>query len=72
MTDMPSTEPTSLCIGSSKNLCAGWLCVFEGTEDECRRYFENGNVPSEYDHVFTVNRYCETTLRRPIAAELRQ
>ena len=59
----PSTEPSSLCVGSTKNLCAGWLCVFEGTEEECRQYFQDGNVPIEYDRVFMMNRYRETVLR---------
>jgi hypothetical protein len=59
----PSTELSSLCVGSTKNLGAGWLCVFEGTEDECRQYFQNNNVPIEYDHVFMMNRYRQATLR---------
>lgn len=59
----PPDEQTSLCVGSIKNLCAGWLCVFEGTEDECRQYFQDGNVPAEYDRVFMVNCYRETVLR---------
>ena len=59
----PPTELSSLCVGSTKNLCAGWLCVFEGTEDDCRQYFQDGNVPIEYDHVFMMNRYRETVLR---------
>jgi hypothetical protein len=63
MTIMPLTEPSSLCVGSIKNLCAGWLCVFEGTENECKQYFQNGNVPIEYDHVFIMNCYRETILR---------
>jgi hypothetical protein len=63
----PSTEPSSLCVGSIKNLCAGWLCVFEGTEDECKQYFQDGNVPIEYDRVFIMNRYRETILRSYLA-----
>jgi GTP-sensing pleiotropic transcriptional regulator CodY len=63
----PSTEPTSLCVGSSKNLCAGWLCVFEGTEDECKQYFQDNKVPDEYDHVFMMNCYRETVLRTFLA-----
>jgi hypothetical protein len=59
----PPTEPTSLCVGSSKNLCAGWLCVFEGTEDECKQYFQDNKVPDKYDHVFMMNCYRETVLR---------
>jgi hypothetical protein len=63
MATLLSTELTSLCVGSLKNVGAGWLCVFEGTEKECRRYFEDGNIPGEYDHVFMMNRYRQTTLR---------
>jgi hypothetical protein len=63
----PPTEPTSLCVGSSKNLCAGWLCVFEGTEDECKQYFQDNKVPDEYDHVFMMNCYRETVFRTFLA-----
>jgi hypothetical protein len=63
------TEPSSLCVGSTKNLCSGWLCVFEGTEDECRQYFQDGNVPIEYDRVFIMNRYRETVLRSCVITE---
>jgi hypothetical protein len=63
MATPPPTEPTSLCVGSLKDVCAGWLCVFEGTEEECRRHFENGRISDEYDHVFMINSYRETTLR---------
>jgi len=59
----PPTEPTSLCVGSLKDVCAGWLCVFEGTEEECRHHVEDGHISDEYDHVFMMNRYRETTLR---------
>ena len=59
----PPNEPSSLCVGSSNNLGAGWLCVFEGSEDECSQYFQDGKIPVEYDHVFIVNRYREITLR---------
>ena len=66
----PLDEPTSLCVGSTKNLCAGWRCVFEGTEDECKQYFQNGNVPAEYDRVFMLNCYRETVLRSDDSTEL--
>jgi hypothetical protein len=58
----PLNEPTSLCVGFTKNLIANWLCVFEGTEDECKQYFQDGNVPAEYDIVFMLNSYRETHL----------
>jgi hypothetical protein len=63
MTAPPANERSALCVGSLKDLCAGWLCVFEGTEEECRRYFEDGNVSDEYDRVFMMNRWRHTTLR---------
>jgi hypothetical protein len=66
----PLDEPTSLCVGSTKNLCAGWRCVFEGMEDECKQYFQNGNVPAEYDRVFMLNCYRETVLRSGDSTEL--
>lgn len=53
----------SLCVGFSSHPEYGWLCVFEGTKEECQKYFEDGKIPEEYDKVFMMNGIEEVTLR---------
>jgi hypothetical protein len=59
------TAHYSLCVGYSANPVWGWLCVFDGGKDECQAYFDEGNVPEEYDVVFMTGITEQVDLRRP-------
>ena len=62
-TDSMENHNYSLCVGYSANPALGWLCVFEGTKDECQAYFDGGNVPEDYDIVFMMSVTEQVDLR---------
>jgi hypothetical protein len=55
----------ALCVGHSSAPEQGWLCVFDGGKDECQAYFDEGNVPEDYDVVFMTSVTEQVDLRRP-------
>ena len=54
----------SLCVGHSATPGQGWLCVWDGTKDECQAYFDEGNVSEDYDVVFMTSEVEQVDLRR--------